>query len=96
VPAPGASEIAEQVADVCRPSRVRQDITAGGIDHGIWSLLLHGMAKHGALQVGRDLASTLWSGDRTGRVRAAAALRTNHPTVRKRPVLVIPRLNTEP
>jgi 4,5-DOPA dioxygenase extradiol len=40
-PAPGAPEVAEELAEIVKPSFVAMDVDAWGLDHGTWSVLVH-------------------------------------------------------
>jgi 4,5-DOPA dioxygenase extradiol len=40
-PAPGAPEIAREIADVVKPSHIGLDQDSWGLDHGTWSVLAH-------------------------------------------------------
>jgi len=40
-PAPGAPDVAEEIAEVVKPERVGMDRESWGIDHGAWSVLVH-------------------------------------------------------
>jgi 4,5-DOPA dioxygenase extradiol len=44
-PAPGDPAIAEEVADVAKPTQVGLDRDSWGIDHGTWSVLVHAFPK---------------------------------------------------
>ena len=44
-PAPGAPDVAAEVAELARPERVALDRESWGLDHGTWSLLVHAFPK---------------------------------------------------
>ncbi|MFP2904757.1 4,5-DOPA dioxygenase extradiol [Pyxidicoccus sp. 3LFB2] len=44
-PAPGLPELAEEVAEVVKPTFVGADVDSWGLDHGTWSVLVHAFPR---------------------------------------------------
>jgi 4,5-DOPA dioxygenase extradiol len=44
-PAPGDARLAEEVAEIAKPTRVGLDADGWGLDHGAWSILVHAFPR---------------------------------------------------
>lgn len=44
-PAPGDAHLAEEIAEIAKPTQVGLDADSWGLDHGTWSLLVHAFPK---------------------------------------------------
>jgi 4,5-DOPA dioxygenase extradiol len=74
-PAKGAPDVAEEVADIVRPSYVGLDHDSWGLDHGTWSVLAHTFPKADipvmqlSVHAGEDLQYHLDLGERLAPLR---------------------------
>jgi 4,5-DOPA dioxygenase extradiol len=74
-PAKGAPDVAEEIADIVRPSHVALDHDSWGLDHGTWSVLAHVFPKADipvvqlSLHAGEDLHYHLDLGKRLAPLR---------------------------
>jgi 4,5-DOPA dioxygenase extradiol len=79
-PAPGNPELAAEVADLLRPTRVGLDHDSWGLDHGTWSVLVHMFPDASvpvvqlSLHAGKDMEEHLELGSRLDPLRRAGVL----------------------
>lgn len=79
-PAPGAPELAQEIAEVARPDRVGLDPESWGLDHGTWSVLKHVFPRADvpvlqlSINAGRDLAYHVGLGARLAPLRERGVL----------------------
>jgi 4,5-DOPA dioxygenase extradiol len=76
-PAPGMPELAAEIAEVAKPTRIVEDATSWGLDHGTWTVLTHMYPKANVPVVQLSIDNTMHAEDHLKLGAALTPLRGN-------------------